>query len=130
MKLDVSQHDEIAMKKLVEDDQTTNTNQKTSIPNKLSNPFSCKFIINNDEQQKPLPFARDVQIPKLPIKRNRFVKFFLSSMENLFKKRYRIIKVEDVRIIFQFLSWLLDQETTRKVVWKAKSEDHVDFCVE
>jgi hypothetical protein len=51
-------------------------------------------------------------------------------MENLFKKRYRIIKVEDVRIIFQFLSWLLDQETTRKVVWKAKSEDHVDFCVE
>jgi hypothetical protein len=26
MKLDVSQHDEIAMKKLVEDDQTTNTN--------------------------------------------------------------------------------------------------------
>jgi hypothetical protein len=59
MKLDVSQHDEIAMKKLVEDEQTTNSNQKTSIPNKLFNPFSCKFNINNDEQRKPPPFVRD-----------------------------------------------------------------------
>ncbi len=60
MKLNVSQQDEITMKNLVENEQTTNTSLKTSIANKLSNPFSCKFTINNDEQWKPPPFVRDV----------------------------------------------------------------------
>ncbi len=86
MKLDVSQQDEITMKELVEDAQTTNNSQKTSIANKFSNPFSCKLTFNNDEQQKPPPFVRDVQIPKLPIEGNNFFGFFLSSMEKLFMK--------------------------------------------
>jgi hypothetical protein len=51
-------------------------------------------------------------------------------MKKLFKRGYMIIKVEHARVTSQLLSWFLDQEITRKIVWKTKSEDHVDFCVE
>jgi hypothetical protein len=48
----------------------------------------------------------------------------------LVKKGDKIIKVEHARVTSQLLSWYLDQEITRKIVWKVESEDLVDFCVE
>ncbi len=51
-------------------------------------------------------------------------------MGKLFKKGDKIIKVDHARVIFRLLSWFLDQEVTRKIVWKVESENHVDFCVE
>jgi hypothetical protein len=51
-------------------------------------------------------------------------------MGKLFKKGDKIIKVDHARVISPLLNWFLNQEATRKIVWKVESENHVDFCVE
>jgi len=58
-----------------------------SIPNKL---FSTKdSFFQNVDKKKPLHYVGDMLIPTFPIEGNKYVKFFVFSMEKLFKKGNR-----------------------------------------
>jgi hypothetical protein len=62
---------------------------KISIPNKLFNTSCFDFVFQNVEKKKPLRYVGNILIPTLPIEGNKYVRFFILSMEKLFKKRNR-----------------------------------------
>jgi hypothetical protein len=66
--------------------------RKISIPNKLFNTSCFDFFFQNVEKKKPLRYVGDILIPIFLTKGNKYVRFFILSMEKLFKKGNRWLK--------------------------------------
>jgi len=75
-----------------------------SIPNKLFNTSCFDFVFRNVEKKKPLPYVGDILIPTFPIEGNTYVRFFILTMEKLFKKGNIMVRVKHFGVISKLLS--------------------------
>jgi hypothetical protein len=58
-----------------------------------------------------------------------FVRIFVPSMDILFKKGNRIVRVQHVRITSKLLCWVLEHGLMRENISINEIEDHVDLCI-
>ncbi len=58
-----------------------------------------------------------------------YVKIFVPSMENLFKKGNIIVKIQHVRITSKLLCWVLEHGLMKENISINEIEDHVDLCI-
>jgi hypothetical protein len=68
-------------------------------------------------------------VPTLFVKENRCVKIFILNMEQWFKPRDMLVKVEHVGVTSKLISWILNIGIDGEHKWIEEGEDHVDLCV-
>lgn len=94
-------------------------------PNNILEPSIFDFEIPSFEDGYPTPNLRNISIPLIDLTKQRYIGFYVSNMERLFRKGDRIIKVEHFGIVSRMSNYKLDLENG----WIKKNLDNIDFAM-
>jgi len=92
-------------------------------------PTLCRVSTHKLERQRQVLRLGDVWIPFSLVSLNHFIRFFISRMEDLFRARDRILKVENLGIRSRLISWRAFDDENFGIRWQMDSIDEQTFTV-
>jgi hypothetical protein len=94
-------------------------------PNNIIELAIFDFEIPSFENGYHVPKLINIWIPLLDLTKQRYIRFYVSSMERLFRKGDRIIKVKHFGTIFKMSNYKLDFKNG----WIKESLENIDFVM-
>jgi hypothetical protein len=94
------------------------------VPHNIPKPSIFDFEILSFENGYHAPKLGDIWIPFLDIIRQHYVRFYMPSMENLFKLGNRIVIIEHYGDVSRMSNWKLDFRSK----WIIETLETIKFC--